>query len=85
MPLCVLWGTRDRVIPARHAELIRAARPDAHIVLLDGVGHSPQLAQPTFVAEALHEWLGRRRPRPGPRPVTADHAPAARDALPVEA
>jgi pimeloyl-ACP methyl ester carboxylesterase len=74
MPLFVLWGTRDRVIPARHVELIRDVRPDAHVVLLDGVGHSPHLAQPTVVAEALSSWISsgsRPRPRPKPRAGSA--------------
>jgi pimeloyl-ACP methyl ester carboxylesterase len=65
----VLWGTHDRVIPARHVELIRELRPDAHVVLLNGVGHSPHLARPTAVAEALSTWMsGASRPRPRPRP-----------------
>ena len=29
IPVLVVWGTRDRVIPAAHAELVRDALPDA--------------------------------------------------------
>jgi EmrB/QacA subfamily drug resistance transporter len=80
MPLFVLWGTRDRVIPARHAEQVTAIRPDTHVVLLDGVGHSPHLVQPTYVAQALSDWItgdvAPPRHRPRPRPAAA-RSPAA--------
>jgi EmrB/QacA subfamily drug resistance transporter len=82
MPLFVLWGTHDRVIPARHAELIQEVRPDAQVVLLDGVGHSPHLARPTVVAEALSTWISQaQRPRPRPRPGTGFGTAGAQDAL----
>ena len=64
MPLLVMWGTRDRVIPVRHADLVTDVRPDAEVVLLEGVGHMPQLAQPAFVAERLSEWVDTTKPSP---------------------
>ena len=59
MPVLVVWGTADRIIPAAHAERLRAADPDATIVLIDGIGHAPHLNQPAFVAEKLAGWIRR--------------------------
>jgi pimeloyl-ACP methyl ester carboxylesterase len=58
MPVLVVWGTHDRVIPVEHAELVRAALPQADVVLLDGIGHTPHLSQPAYVGERLAAWVG---------------------------
>jgi pimeloyl-ACP methyl ester carboxylesterase len=60
--LLVLHGSRDRVIPAAHAERVRELHPRAEVVLLDGVGHSPQLAQAGYVAERIAAFMARPRP-----------------------
>jgi pimeloyl-ACP methyl ester carboxylesterase len=57
IPLLVVWGTQDRVIPVEHAELVRETLPHADIVLLDGIGHMPHLSQPAFVGERLAAWV----------------------------
>lgn len=67
LDVLVLHGTRDRVIPVAHAEAVRELHPDAEVVLLDGVGHSPQLAQASFVAESIGAFVGPSRP-----PATTD-------------
>lgn len=43
----IVVGSEDKVAPeAAHAALLRAARPDATYVRLDGVGHMPKLEAP---------------------------------------
>jgi EmrB/QacA subfamily drug resistance transporter len=56
MPVLVVWGTGDRVIPVEHAELVRSTLPQAEIVLLEGIGHTPHLSQPAYVGERLAAW-----------------------------
>ena len=56
-PVLVVWGTHDRVIPVGHAELVRAMLPQADIVLLDGIGHTPHLSQPAYVGERFAAWV----------------------------
>jgi pimeloyl-ACP methyl ester carboxylesterase len=51
------------VIPAAHADLVRDALPDAEVVLLDGIGHTPHLSQPAYVGERLGAWM-RASPAP---------------------
>ena len=53
-PLTVVWGSDDPIAVAAMAERLAGARPDARLVLLDGVGHYPMLEAPArFVAAVL--------------------------------
>ncbi|WP_028937591.1 alpha/beta fold hydrolase [Pseudonocardia spinosispora] len=49
----VLAGGGDRLIPARHSEVIAAELPGATLIELPGVGHMAMLEQPEVVNEAL--------------------------------
>jgi pimeloyl-ACP methyl ester carboxylesterase len=78
MPVLVLWGTRDAIIPADHAHRVKEVDPDAELVMLEGIGHTPQLSQPAFVAEQIATWIRTTeparldgRPRAMLEPVTA--------------
>ena len=57
VPLLVVWGTHDRVIPVQHAEMVRDAVPHANVILLDGIGHTPHLSQPAYVGERIAAWI----------------------------
>jgi EmrB/QacA subfamily drug resistance transporter len=57
IPVLVVWGTNDHVIPVEHAEQLRETLPRADVVLLDGIGHTPHLSQPAFVGERLAAWI----------------------------
>jgi pimeloyl-ACP methyl ester carboxylesterase len=53
-PVRIVWGTEDRLLPwpsaaARHRELL----PHADWVVLDGVGHCPQLDVPLEAAQLI--------------------------------
>jgi pimeloyl-ACP methyl ester carboxylesterase len=64
VPLLVVWGTHDRVIPVEHAELVQESLPGAEVVVLDGIGHTPHLTQPAFVGERLAAWVRDTAPAP---------------------
>ena len=53
-PLLVIWGERDAVIPAAHAE---AAPSRAETAVLDGVGHSPHMEAAGEVNRLLEGFL----------------------------
>ncbi len=53
VPLGILWGERDRVVPASTARRLRGARPEAPIELIPDAGHVPQLERPEAFLEAL--------------------------------
>jgi pimeloyl-ACP methyl ester carboxylesterase len=53
-PLRIVWGTEDRLLPwPAAAERHRAAFVHADWVVLDGVGHSPQLDIPLEAAQLI--------------------------------
>lgn len=53
-PLRIVWGTLDKILPwPDAAERFRDSLPDADWVVLDGVGHSPQLDVPDEAAELI--------------------------------
>jgi pimeloyl-ACP methyl ester carboxylesterase len=56
-PALVLWGARDRFVPAEQAERERECFPSAQVRLLEGSGHYPQLDDPGAVADAVVPFL----------------------------
>ena len=42
----MVWGTDDPIAVPAMADRLAAARPDARVVLLDGVGHYPMVEAP---------------------------------------
>jgi pimeloyl-ACP methyl ester carboxylesterase len=58
-PLHIVWGLDDPIAVPTMVDTLRAARPDATVDLLDGVGHYPMVEAPDrFVAAAragLHD------------------------------
>jgi pimeloyl-ACP methyl ester carboxylesterase len=57
-PLAIVWGDDDPIaVTAMTAELV-AARPDAILTILDGVGHYPMLEAPERFLDAVLPALG---------------------------
>jgi pyruvate dehydrogenase E2 component (dihydrolipoamide acetyltransferase) len=57
VPLLVIWGELDRVIPSRHAIAAVTAQPTAWLEIMEGVGHVPHVeAAPAFAA-IVNRWL----------------------------
>jgi pyruvate dehydrogenase E2 component (dihydrolipoamide acetyltransferase) len=54
VPVLVIWGTRDRIIPAEHAN---HAPERAEVRLLDGSGHSPHMEQAGELNRIVEEFL----------------------------
>jgi pimeloyl-ACP methyl ester carboxylesterase len=53
-PVRIVWGTEDRLLPwPSAAARYRAALPNADWVVLEGVGHSPQLDVPLEAAQLI--------------------------------
>jgi pimeloyl-ACP methyl ester carboxylesterase len=57
-PTLIVWGERDRLLPAERAELFRAALPAAQVAVLRGAAHVPMLEAPDELAAALRDFLG---------------------------
>jgi pimeloyl-ACP methyl ester carboxylesterase len=57
IPTLVVWGTRDRMIPAWHATTARQAIADSRVELFVGAGHFPHLDEPERFAEVLGDFM----------------------------
>jgi len=55
MPVAVVWGRDDRIIPAAQAEAVTGA--DRR--LIDGAGHMPHMERPAEVQAAIEETIAR--------------------------
>ena len=53
-PMLIVWGERDAIIPAAHAE---AAPEGAEVKVLPGVGHSPHMEAANEVNRLLEGFL----------------------------
>lgn len=53
LPLVLIHGDADELIPVDRAREIKALVPEAHLVELPGAGHMPMMEQPEQTAEAL--------------------------------
>ena len=58
IPTLILWGRRDRLIPAEAAERFRRDIVGSRLILFDDLGHVPQEEDPQRTLAAAKEFLG---------------------------
>lgn len=57
VPVLLLWGEKDKLIPASHAKDYLKVLADARTVILPGLGHVPQEEDPARSLEPLRAFL----------------------------
>lgn len=62
LPLLILWGENDPIIPVAHAEAAHAALPSSRLEIFEGVGHAPQVEGPGRFIAALQRFLAETEP-----------------------
>lgn len=62
MPMCVLWGDRDRVIPSGHARTVQAYAPGAEIHVIERSGHFPHKDHPARFVRILLDFVASTAP-----------------------
>ncbi len=62
MPVQIIWGDRDPIIPVRHALSAHAAMPGSRLEIFQGVGHLPQLEAPERFVTALERFVTENEP-----------------------
>ncbi|MCB5275826.1 FAD-containing monooxygenase EthA [Arthrobacter sp. SO5] len=60
IPVLVVWGTHDHILPFSHLEAAAAALPQAESHVFSKTGHMPQIERPDEFAEVVEEFLARR-------------------------
>lgn len=62
LPLLILWGERDPIIPVAHAEAAHRALPGSRLEVFEEVGHMPQLEEPGRFIAAVERFLADTEP-----------------------
>ncbi len=62
LPLLIVWGDRDAIIPVAHAEAAHAALPHSRLELFEDTGHVPQLERPGRFVAVLQRFLEETEP-----------------------
>ena len=59
VPVLLLWGALDRVVPAETAEALRSRLLGADLVILPEAGHLPHEEHPAACARLIEAWATR--------------------------
>src|SRR5436190_11755817 len=57
IPTLIVWGERDRIIPASHAHAAHEMIPGSRLEVFPHVGHFPQVEQPQLFAGTLAGFI----------------------------
>jgi pimeloyl-ACP methyl ester carboxylesterase len=63
IPVLMVWGSEDRLVPAAHAHAFGRVVPHARVEVLEHCGHYPQLELPARMTAVLREFLAAAEPR----------------------
>jgi pimeloyl-ACP methyl ester carboxylesterase len=59
LPVLLLWGERDRVLPVKLGRALASTLTDARLVTFPDTGHCPNIEQPESFNEAISDWIRR--------------------------
>jgi hypothetical protein len=62
VPILLVWGSRDAVIPVRHGQIARLAMPGSRLEIFEGAGHFPFRHDPVRFAGVLDRFLRHTQP-----------------------
>ena len=76
-PALFIWGSHDRLVPAKFARHVERALPRARSVVLDDCGHVPQYELPEETHSLVRDFLNAPSPLPrvGAQVPNGHHAP----------
>jgi pimeloyl-ACP methyl ester carboxylesterase len=62
LPLLIVWGEEDSIIPVDHGRAAHESLPNSDLVILDGIGHLPQVEAPGRFVMAMQRFLAETEP-----------------------
>lgn len=62
LPLLILWGENDPIIPVEHAHEAHAQLPSSHLEIFEDTGHVPQMERPGRFIAVLERFLAETEP-----------------------
>jgi pimeloyl-ACP methyl ester carboxylesterase len=65
LPLLIMWGARDRIIPVDHGRRAHELVPGSRFELFERAGHFPHLDEPERFVATVEDWIARTEPSQG--------------------
>lgn len=62
VPLWMVWGRHDGLVPSEHAPAFAEVHPGADVHVFEDCGHYPQIELPGMFNRLLAEWMKATRP-----------------------
>ena len=62
MPSLIVWGGRDRIIPAAHGREAHEEMPGSRLEIFESAGHFPHVSEPDRFAALLAEFIAETEP-----------------------
>jgi pimeloyl-ACP methyl ester carboxylesterase len=62
LPSLIIWGSRDPLIPVRHAHVAHEGLTNSRLEIFEGAGHFPQLHDPIRFARTLIDFIETTEP-----------------------
>jgi pimeloyl-ACP methyl ester carboxylesterase len=62
MPVMIIWGARDPIIPVQHGKDAHEAIPCSRLEIFERAGHLPQLEAPGHFIAVLEEFIAETEP-----------------------
>jgi pimeloyl-ACP methyl ester carboxylesterase len=62
VPMLIVWGARDTMIPVEHAHAAHREVPEARLEIFEQAGHFPHLSEPLRFAEVLSSFIATTEP-----------------------
>jgi len=62
MPMAIVWGSDDQVVPVEHAEVVGHLAPDARIEIFENSGHFPHKDHPERFTDFLTSFIRETHP-----------------------
>jgi pimeloyl-ACP methyl ester carboxylesterase len=62
LPLLILWGARDRIIPVGHGRRAHEMVPGSRLEVFESAGHFPHLDEPERFVRTVRDWIETTEP-----------------------
>ena len=62
VPVQIIWGTKDVVLPIRHAWMAHAAMPGSRLEIFEGAGHFPFHEDPARFIDVVERFIDSTKP-----------------------
>ncbi|WP_457206158.1 alpha/beta fold hydrolase [Nocardioides sp. P5_C9_2] len=62
MPMCVVWGRNDQVLPVRHAANAAVLAPSARVEIIPNAGHFPHKDHPQRFVKIVNDFIRSTEP-----------------------